>query len=107
VVGDERGEIDIGERVAGDDEKRRIAQKVGCEFDGARGTQWRIFHDVLHRDAEGRAVAEITLDFVGEIMQGGDDLGDAVTAQQIDDVLHHGLVRDGRERLGPARCQRT
>ena len=53
------------------------------------------------------AVAEVVFDLVGEIVQGRDDLGDAVAPQQVDDVMHHRLVGDRRERLGQTRGQRT
>jgi hypothetical protein len=35
-------------------------------------------------------------------MERRDDFGEPVFAEQIDDVLHHGLVRYGSERLGAA-----
>ena len=104
---DQRGEIDVGQRVAGNDNETvrpRAAARANFTApavpSGVSSTTYAIEH------ADLRTVAEIVLDFVGEIVQGRDDVGDAVAAQQIDDVLHHRLVGDRRQRLGAARRQR-
>ena len=76
-------------------------------FDGACGPERRIFDDVRHVDAEIAAVAEVAFDLVGEVVERRDDLGDAVTAEQIDDMLHHRLVGHRRERFRTARGQRS
>jgi hypothetical protein len=98
----ERGEVEVGECVAGDDEERFVTENVGGEFDRARGSERRVFDHVVHRDAERAPIAEIAFDLVGEIVQRGHDFREAVSAEQIDDVLHDRLVRDRSERLGTA-----
>ena len=56
-----------------------------------------------------RAIAEIVLDGAGHVLDGDDDIGDAVLLEQVQDVLHHrrptmgtiGLGRDDGERAQP------
>jgi len=99
---DERGEIDVGERIARDDEERFAGQQLVGHLDGAGGAEGRIFDHVLHRYAEVGAAIEIRFHLVGEVVQRGDDLGDPVPPQQCDDVLHHRLAGNGSERLRTA-----
>ena len=76
VMFDERGEIDVGERIARDDEERFAGQQLVGHLDGAGGAEGRIFDHVLHRYAEVGAAS--------------------------DDVLHHRLAGNGSERLRTA-----
>ena len=107
MMAHQRREIDVGQRVAADDEERRAGQEVVRHLDRARGAERRVLDDVVHLHAERAAVPEPRLDLVGEIVEGSDDLGEAVPPQQIDDVLHDRLAGDGRERFRAPRCQRT
>jgi hypothetical protein len=56
----------------------------------------------VHCDAVRAPVAEVRLDLVGQVVQRGDDLVEAVRLEQLDDQLHHRLPRHRRERLRPA-----
>ena len=89
------GQIDVGQCVAGDHEKRFAGQQPVGHFDRAGRTQRRILDDVVHRDAELGAAVEIRFDLVGEIVQRGDDFGDAMRPQQVDDVLHDRFPGNG------------
>ena len=56
-----RGEVDVGERVAGDDQEG-VAEEVGGVADAARGAEQLLLAAVGELDAELRAVAEVALD---------------------------------------------
>ena len=92
MVVQQRAQIEIRERIARDDDERFVTEDIGCQAHGAGRSERRIFNDVRHRDPESGPVAKITFDLVGEVMQRRDDFGDAVVPEQIDDMLHHGLV---------------
>jgi hypothetical protein len=102
VVFDQRGQVDVGERVARDHDKRFAGQQLVSHLHRTGGTERRVFDDVLHRYAEVGAAVEIRFDFVGEVVQRRDDLGDTVPPQQGDDMLHHRFAGDRSERLRPA-----
>src|SRR5215212_7882204 len=54
-----------------------------------------------------RPIAEMILDDIGEVLDGDDDLGDAVDLQQLDDVRHHLAVDDRHHWFGTVYCQRA
>ena len=64
VILDEFRKVEIGQRVARDDEERFVTDHIGREAYGAGGAEWRVLHDVAHLYAECRTVAEIALDFI-------------------------------------------
>ena len=99
----QRVEVEIRQRVARNHDERCVVEQRFGHLHGAGRAERRVFDDVRHAYAEVAAVAEVTLDFVGEVVQRGDDVFHAVPPQQVDDVLHHRFVGDGRERLGTAR----
>ncbi len=107
VVGEDRAQVHVGQGVAGDDDERLRSEECLGLFDGARRPERRVFDDVVHRDAEIRPVAEIGLDLVGHVVQRGDDLVDAVAAQEVDDVVHDRLAGDRRQRFRSRRRQRS
>ena len=51
-------------------------------------------------DAEAGAIAQVLLDDVSEVLQGNDDLGDAVAFEQLDDVDDGRPVNHRDHRLG-------
>ena len=54
-----------------------------------------------------RAIAEVILDDIGKVLDGDDDLGDAVDLQQLDDVRHHLAVDDRNHWFGTVNRQRA
>ena len=106
VVFDQRGEVDVGQRVARDDEERIAGQQLVGHLHRAGRAERGVLDDVFHRHAELGAVVEVRFDLVGQVVQRGDDLGDAVASQKSDDVFHHRLAGNRRERLRTARGQR-
>jgi hypothetical protein len=103
---DERGEVDVGEHVARDDEER-VVELVRRVADRPRGAERAVFRRVAHGDPEVGAVAEVVADLVGEERHRDDDLVEPVLRQQPDDVLHHGLVHQRHHRLGGVAGERA
>jgi hypothetical protein len=101
VAGQQAGDVDVGQRVAGDDEERRVAEKVPALANAAGRTGQLGLIEVLD------AVAEVVADRVGEVVQVGDDPLDALATQQVDDVAHHRAVEDRHHRLGDLERQRA
>ena len=62
---EQRAEIDVGQRVARDDQEALAGEKLLRELDRARRSERRVLDDVVHRDAELGAVAEVGFDLVG------------------------------------------
>ena len=75
--------------------------------DAAGRAQQLLFQVVAQLDTQGAAVGEVAADLVGVVVQIGGDLGDAVTAQQLEHVLHDGPVEDGHHGLGGAAGERV
>ena len=93
-----RGQVDVGERVAGDHQEG-VAEEVGGVADAARGPEQTVLAAVGELDSAGRPVAEVPLDQLREPVQVGDRLDEAVAAEQAQDVLHHRPVEDRDHRL--------
>ena len=77
-----------------------VAEEVAEGVGAAGGAQQLLLEVVPQLDAELRAVAEVGADLVRVVVQVGGDLGDAVAAQQVQQVLHHRPVEDGHHGLG-------
>ena len=103
---DESTEVDVAERVAGDDEER-VVELLAREPDGAGGAERQFLDGVLDADAERLAVAEVAADRLRHERERDDDLIHTVPAQQLDDVLDARLADDRHHRLGLVRGQRT
>ena len=77
---DERGQVDVGEHVAGDHEERvvelgrRVAHRPG-------GAERRVLGGVAHAHAEVGAVAEVVADLVGEVRDRDHDVVEAVAGR--------------------------
>ena len=78
---DERGEVDVGEHVAGDHEER-LVELVGRVAHRARGAERRVLGGVPHAHAEVGAVAEVVADLVGEERDRHHDVVEAVLGEQ-------------------------
>ena len=88
-----RVQVDVGERVAGDDQERAVAEEVGARC--ARRRRCRAARLLAVDDP----VAEVVADRVREVVEVGDHLVEALAVEQVDDVRHHGPVEDRHHRL--------
>ena len=93
-----RGQVDVGEDVARDDDEPLVELVPGVQHRPGRAERGGL-GGVDHADPELRAVAEIAADGVGHEGDRDHDVLEAVLAQQADDVLHHGPVGHGQHRL--------
>ncbi len=94
VARDERAQVDVGERVAGDDQEGIVAEELAAGAHAAGGTQQLLLVAI------GQALAEVLADRVGEVVQVGDHLIEAVAVEQVEDVRHHGPVEHRHHRFG-------
>ncbi len=99
-------QVEVGERVARDDEERLVESPCRKPHRTRRPHRRRL-QRVVDRGAERFSVAEVRLDRLGQEGQGDGDVGQPVRAQQIDDVLHARFPDDGHHRLRLVRGQRA
>ena len=105
VRADELGQVDVAERVAGDDQERLLELRAR-EADRAGRAERRLLDRVLDLHAERLAVAEVAADRLRHEREGHDHLLEAVVLEQLEDVLHAGLADDRDHRLRLVRRQR-
>jgi hypothetical protein len=103
---DQLGEVDVAERVAGDDEER-LVEAVARQPHGAGRAERRFLDRVLDVQAEALAVAEVAADRLRHEGDGHDHVLEAMLAQQLEDVLHARLADDRHHRLRLVRRQRA
>lgn len=70
VERDEVGEVEVGERVTGNDEKRVVLQRLFGVLHAARGAEWLLLVGIGELHPELFAVPEIVLDERGEELDG-------------------------------------
>ena len=87
VEGDDLLEIDVGQRVAADDDERLVERALRV-LDAAGRPKRRLFRRVRHRDAEVFPGPEVVPNEAGQELDGDDDVGEAVPLEQPHDVLH-------------------
>ena len=102
---DEAREVDVAERVAGDDEER-VVEPPRRALHRAGGAERRLLDRVADVDAERLAAAEVAPDRLREKGDGDDHVLEAVAPEELDDVLHARLADDRHHRLGLVRGQR-
>src|SRR5262249_44766405 len=102
---DEAREVEVAERVAGDDEER-VVELVRREADGSRGARGGLLDGILDVHAERLAVAEVAPDRLREERDRDDHVLEPVSAEELDDVLHTGLADDRDHRLRLVRRER-
>ena len=102
---DQLAEVDVAERVAGDDEEG-LVQLLRGETDGAGCAERRFLDGVADLHPECLAVAEVAANRLWQERDGDDHLGETVLAEQLEDVLHARLADDRDHRLGLVRGQR-
>ncbi len=103
---DQTAEIDVAERVAGDDEER-VVEPPGREPDRAGGAERRLLDRVADVHPERLAAAEVRADRLRQERHRDDHVLEAVPAQQLEDVLHARLADDRHHRLRLVRRERT
>ena len=91
MAGDQGGEVDVGDDVAGDHEEALVELVHGVAH-RTGGAERRLLGGVLDADAELGAVPEVGADVVGHEGDGDDEVVEAVLLQQVDDVFHHRSV---------------
>ena len=103
---DQLRQVDVAERVAGDDEER-VVEPAGRESHRACRAERRLLDRVRDVDAERLAAAEVRADRLRQECDRDDHVLEPVLLQQLDDVLHARLADDRHHRLGLVRRQRT
>jgi len=90
---DQRGQVEVGERVSGDDQERLVAQRGRCILHAACCPEWTVLGGVRQSHTEIFAVTEIPANVGREILHGHDRVNEAVPPQQSEHVLHERPVR--------------
>ncbi len=103
---DERAEIDVAQRVARDHEEC-LVESLLREPDRAGGPERLLLDGVVDVDTERLAVAEVRPDRLWHEGEGDHHLVQAVTPEEVDDVLHARLADDRHHRLRLVRGQRA
>ena len=106
VEGDDLGEIDVGQRIAGDDEERAV-EVVADLPHGSTGAEGCLLDGVAEPHPQPAAVAIAVLDDRGEVLQRHEGFVDAVTEQEVEDVAKAWLVHDLHHRLRPIDRERS
>jgi len=97
---DRLGQVAVGERIAGYDDKGAVLEKTFRLLNTPGSTQRRCFDAVAHLDAEILAIAEIALDLFRKVVKRCDDIVDSMPFEERNDVLHNRLIADRNHRLG-------
>ena len=98
-------EIDVGHRIAADDDEG-LVQVLLRVLDTAGGAQRRVLDDIGDVDAEVRAVPKIVADRGTQVLQRHHHIRDAVVTQQPQDMFHDRLADHRHQRLRDAAGQR-
>src|SRR5207245_272940 len=106
VEGDDLGEIDVGQRIAGDDEERAV-EVVADLPHGSTSAKGCLLDGVAEPHPQPAAVGIAVLDDRGEVLQRHEGFVDAVTEQEVEDVAKAGLVHDLHHRLRPIDRERS
>jgi hypothetical protein len=93
-----RAEIEVRDVVPRDDQEGVVQEMLGV-LHPAGGAHRLVLCGIGQGQAQVGAVPEIVADDARQELDGDDDLGDAMLAEQEQDVLHHGLPHDREHRL--------
>jgi hypothetical protein len=105
VEAQDRCEIDIAQRVSGDDQERLVERVLG-ELDGPRRARGGFLDGIADGDVLGLPRSEVAADGLRHECKGDDDVLESVLGEQVDDVLHARLADDRHHRFGLVRGQR-
>ena len=106
VKGDDVTEIEVGERVAADDDEGVVTETILGELDAAGGPSRRQLDGVVELHADGRAIAEVVTDGFWHEHEGDDRLAETVGGEEFHDVLHARFAAQRDHRLGLVACER-
>lgn len=107
VEGNEVREVEVGERVTGNDEEGVVLQRLFGVLHAAGGAERLLLVGIAQLHAELFAVPEVILDQGGEELDGHDRLIEPVPFQQPEHMLHDRPVGHRQERFGHARGHGT
>ncbi len=102
----ERAEVDVAERVPGDDEEG-LVERVLRKLDRSGRAHRGLLDGIADRDAMALPRAEVAADRLRHESKRDDDVVEAVLLQELDDVLHAGLADDRDHRLRLIRGERA
>ncbi len=106
VERDELRQVDVAERISGDDEERVVEPARG-EADRAGGAERRLLDRVADVDAERLSAPEVAPDRLRQERDRDDHVRHAMALQELDDVLHARLADDRHHRLRLVRRERA
>ncbi len=95
MVGDQRGQVDVGQRIPADHQKRVVAQRVLCVADAAGRPQRCGFGRVRQMHTQLVAVTEIGPDVGREELHRDHGLIETVPFEQPQHMLHNRPIDDG------------
>ena len=95
---DEAAQVDVRDGIPGDNEKR-VVDEVLTELHAAGSPRRNLFHGVVELNPQVSPTGEVSADDLRHVGKRGDDPGDAVVAQQLEDVLHARPSHDRDHRL--------
>src|SRR5579859_5495201 len=104
MVADDVAEVEVGEGVAADEDERLVQVLFGV-LDAAGGPEGHFLARVGNANAKLASVAEVVFDGARHVLDGDDDIADAVRFEEVEDVLHHRAPDDGHHRLGAGHRQ--
>ena len=91
--------LDVGEHIAIGDEEGSFRTRVE-QGQGAGGAEGCLFAQVLDADSPGGAVGEVVFDQVAQVVDGENEVAEALVPGALQDVLQHGLAGHGQQGLG-------
>ncbi len=107
VEADQVGEVEVGQRIAGNDDEGVILQGLLGILHAAGGPEWLFLVGIGELHPELFAVPEVVLDERRQELHGDHGLAEPVPLEQPEYVLHDRAVRHWQERLGHARGHGT
>ncbi|OPZ78030.1 MAG: hypothetical protein BWY79_00934 [Actinobacteria bacterium ADurb.Bin444] len=96
---DHSGEIEVGQRVAGDDHES-VVENGGSVLDRARSAERALFNGIFDAHAQGRPVPKVRPDHFGHEGDGHDHMFNSVSMEKIEYVFGRGLIAHGHHRFG-------
>ena len=106
VEGHGLGEIDVGEGIAADHDEG-LVEKTGGVLDAPGGAQRPVLDHVLEVHAQLGAVTEVVANAGTQVLEGDHHLGDPMTTEQPEHVLHAGPAHHRNQWFGATAGQRA
>ena len=96
---DHGGQVDVGQRVARDDQERLVPQRILGVLHAARRAERRLLRRVLEAHPDVLAVAEVVAHQRGQELDRDHRLVETMPLQQPQHMFHDRLVADGQQWL--------